>query len=124
MFEKFAFATVEGEFSRQTGRFRVTDCTPLSILKDDLPHPPSHASSASWYSAAVTELIRDMLRQKRQERPTVDQALERLRNMITELGGSWQTKVFRDFVDTDDAYDEEEAGGIALLGRHRSRSNS
>ena len=110
----------EGEFSRQTGRFRVTDCTPLSILKDELPRPPSHASSASWYSTGVADLIRDMLRPKREERLSVNQVLERLRTMITELGGNWQTKVFRDFLDEDDAYDEEEAGGIALLSRHRS----
>lgn len=106
----------EGEFSRRTGRFRVTDCTPLSILKDELPQPPAQASSASWYSPEVTQLIRDMLKQKRHERLTVEEVLNRLRHMITELGGSWESKVFQDFVDHDD-YDEEEAGGIALLGR-------
>uniref|UniRef100_A0A7S3LF63 non-specific serine/threonine protein kinase n=1 Tax=Amphora coffeiformis TaxID=265554 RepID=A0A7S3LF63_9STRA len=110
----------EGEFSRQSGRFRVTDCTPLSILKDELPRPPPQASSASWYSAATIQLIQDMLRPNRQERATVDQALDRLRHVITDLGGNWQTTVFRDFADDDgDEYDEEEAGGIVLIGRQR-----
>lgn len=107
----------EGEFSRQTGRFRITDCTPLSILREELPTPPAQASSAAWYSDNVMQLIRDMLRQKRSERPTVEQVLDRLRHMITELGGNWETNVFRDF--EEEAYDEEEAGGIALLGRQR-----
>ena len=62
-----------------------------------------------------------MLRPKRENRLSVDEVLDRVRSMITQLGGSWQTKVFRDFVDPDDGvYDDEEAGGIALLGRHRS----
>lgn len=117
----YGVSPFEGEFSRQTGRFRVVECTHLSILKEELPRPPPSASSASWYSASTTKLVRDMLRPRRQERLTVEQVLDRLRHMITELGGSWQ-KVFRDFVDDDgDGYDEEEAGGIALLGRQRHK---
>jgi serine/threonine kinase 16 len=111
----------EGEFSRQTGRFRVTDCTPLSMLREDLPQAPAQSSSSGWYSAAVLQLIRDMLRHKRFDRLTVDQVLERLRQLITEQGGNWQSKVFRDFEDHDESeeYDEEAAGGIALLGLSR-----
>jgi serine/threonine kinase 16 len=104
----------EGDFSPRTGRFRIKgDCTPLSILREDLPQPPAHAASASWYSPELIQLIRDMLQPKRGERPTIDQVLDRVRNLITELGGNWETNVFRDFDDVE--LDEEESGGIALI---------
>lgn len=107
----------EGNFSPRSGRFRVKgDCTPLSILREDLPQPPTHAASASWYSPELIQLIRDMLRPKRDERPTIDQVLDRVRHFITELGGNWETNVFRDFDEVE--LDDEEAGGIALIRKN------
>lgn len=140
----FGASPFEGEFSRQTGRFRVTDCTALSILKD-VPQPTG--VSATWYSPGVLQLIKDMLIADRTRRITLNQAMLRLRQLITEQGGNWQQQStgFSDFFiqedafvnhkkselqegndnmnaigrDNGDNYDEEAAGGIALLSRHR-----
>ena len=76
----------ECEFSRSSGMLKVVECTQLSVLKP-VPRPPPHTIPAQWYSSDIHELLLYILQQDRHKRPTLEQVLKRVQELIEKKGG-------------------------------------
>jgi serine/threonine kinase 16 len=68
----------ECEFnSRNNGRIRIVDCSPLRVLAK-VPSPPPDSPPSKWYSPEIRQLIEWMLQKDRHERPTLAQVQARV----------------------------------------------
>ena len=83
----FGVSPFECEFrSHQNNNIKVVDCTQLKIL-GKIPFPSSQHIMAEWYSKDATDLIRHMLIQDRMKRPSLDDVMIELEDLISKHGG-------------------------------------
>lgn len=93
----FGSSPKECEF--RNDQVRIVPCTQLSILQDQVPWPSTSGYPKCWH-----DLIRDCLAHDRNQRPTLDQILQRLDDFPRGGGGSsssFATSRFRDSFNED-----------------------
>jgi serine/threonine kinase 16 len=106
----------EAEFRHAHGRLRVVECTHLKVI-GPVPRPPSGSDAANWYNTNIQRLIEYILVQDRHKRPALTDVMERVEQLIVDLGGTVEAQSHsrRSKNYQDDASDD----GLSLISTNR-----